>query len=357
MVKNRIINGTAHVYIDDEIGAGGIRGGDIARQILDFKANGLHVRVNINSPGGSVFDGYQIIDAIVETQADTHVSGIAASMAGIIALFGVNRTINDFGVIMIHAPSGGNTDILEIVRKRLSSILLNKTHFKEEQIAEMMEGKKDYFFDAMEAFERGIVTSEPIDTGKKKPVEMAMLDIKEQFEVFNKLNNEINMDSVKNKLSLPANASEADVLNKIEALEGQVNDKNEEILNLGIEKEELEKKVSELEAEKENQVKNAAKVLVKNALEAGKIGEDSVEAWEEAAIENFERTEKQLNAISSNHNAHVVDNNVNNSQKEDLLKPENSQKLVNFMRSEDALKLKEENEQLFNKYQEAYLNI
>lgn len=359
MVNNRIINGTAHVYIDDEIGSNGVRGGDIAREIMDFKAQGLHVVVNINSVGGSVFDAYQIIDAIVQSNADTHISGMAASAAGTIALFGHNRTANDFAVVMIHAVKGSNKELIEMVDKRLKKILNDKTQLKEEQIESMLSDGKDHFFDAEEAFNLGILTSEPINTGKNKPVEFDMLNFSEKYEIINSLNLEMNMKQVFNKLDLSLNATETEVLNKIEGLENEASEAMEMAKKAEEEKNEVVNKLEELQKQVDEGKKAVAENLIENAIKEGKIGESEKEDWKELAVENFAKAEKLIGAISAVSPRDFPENHFEGKegQKEDLLKNGKETELKNFMRSEAAATLKADNEELYNKYQEKYLTL
>lgn len=352
MVTNRIINGVGYVYIDEEITP--FNGGDIARQILDFKSNGLHVVVNINSVGGSVFAAYQIIDAIIQTQADTHISGMAASIAGIIALFGHNVTANDFSTIMIHAPSGSNDDLLKIVKDRLKAILLSKTHLQEDGILDLMNGK-DHFFTAQEAHEMGFLTSEPINTGKRLPVETAMLAIEEKFQVYNKITKQLEMKDVINKLKLPETATEQDVLNKIEGLESDSKEALDSATELEKETGELKKEVEELKAKLEDANKQSSELLVSNAIKDGKIDEKESDSWKELATENYVQAEKLISAIVQDHSAHVANLGGKKEKKEDLTK--DPVKLSAFMKDEVAVKnLIESDIKLFEKYQEAYVN-
>jgi ATP-dependent protease ClpP protease subunit len=349
MVINRIINGTGHVYIDDEITP--FNGGDIARQIMDFKSNGLHVVVNINSVGGSVFAGYQIIDAIIQTQADTHISGMAASIAGIIALFGHNVTANDFSTIMIHAPSGSNDDLLKIVQDRLKTILLSKTHLQEDAIEDLMNGK-DHFFTAQQAHEMGFLTSEPINTGKQLPIETAMLGINEQFQVYNKLTKQLEMKEVINKLNLAETATEQDILNKIEGLENEATEALNTATTIEAEASALKTEVEELKAKLDDAAKTGAEMLITNAIKDGKIDEKSKDVLIDLAVTDYAKAEKVINAIVTDHATHVV--NVKKEVKEDLTK--DPVKLAAFMRDENAVKeLQASNIELFNKYQEEYL--
>jgi len=64
--------------------------------------------VEINSPGGNVWDGLTIYNMLRGRQAPvtTRVVGIAASIASIIALAGDTVEMADASLFMIHDPSG-----------------------------------------------------------------------------------------------------------------------------------------------------------------------------------------------------------------------------------------------------------
>ncbi|WP_404853470.1 phage tail tip protein [Escherichia coli] len=79
----------ADIYIYDEIGFWGVT----AKQFIsDLNALGdiTHINLHINSPGGDVFEGIAIFNALKTHGASitVYVDGVAASMASIIAMVG-----------------------------------------------------------------------------------------------------------------------------------------------------------------------------------------------------------------------------------------------------------------------------
>jgi ATP-dependent Clp protease protease subunit len=98
--------GRAEIVIYDEIGAFGIP----AKAFLDeLKALGpvAELTVRINSPGGSVFDGVAIYNALKRHQARVTVwiDGIAASIASMIAMAGDEIVMPENAMLMLHDPS------------------------------------------------------------------------------------------------------------------------------------------------------------------------------------------------------------------------------------------------------------
>lgn len=100
-------NGPAQVFIYEEIDDWwGVSAKDFVQELaaLDVDAIDLHV----NSPGGSVFDGHAIYNALRNHKATitTYVDGLAASIASVIALAGDKVVIAENAAMMIHNPYG-----------------------------------------------------------------------------------------------------------------------------------------------------------------------------------------------------------------------------------------------------------
>jgi ATP-dependent Clp protease, protease subunit len=97
----------AEIVIYDEIGAFGTP----AKAFHDeLKALGpvAELTVRINSPGGAVFDGVAIYNALKRHDAaiTVWVDGIAASIASVIAMAGDEIVVPENAMLMLHDPSG-----------------------------------------------------------------------------------------------------------------------------------------------------------------------------------------------------------------------------------------------------------
>ncbi|MDD2839815.1 MAG: Clp protease ClpP [Rickettsiales bacterium] len=95
---NNAINITGVIGIDT-------RYEDIIKQLNDCKSN---INISINSPGGYVYDGIAIYNAIKTYNKGTKtikVSGLSASIASYIMLAGDSLELENNSVIMIHNPS------------------------------------------------------------------------------------------------------------------------------------------------------------------------------------------------------------------------------------------------------------
>ncbi|CAL9351475.1 ATP-dependent Clp protease proteolytic subunit [Streptomyces sp. enrichment culture] len=97
----------AEVMLYDEIGGWwGATADDFIRDLRAISAP--KVRVRVNSPGGSVFEGVAIANAIRGLSADVtiQVDGIAASIASVIAMAGDRVVMMPNTTLMIHDASG-----------------------------------------------------------------------------------------------------------------------------------------------------------------------------------------------------------------------------------------------------------
>ena len=92
----------------------------IVNEIKSIKG-ATHLNVRLASPGGNVFEGIGIYNAIkaFPGTVDTYVDSNASSMASVIFMAGKNRYMGAMSTLMIHNPSGGvygeSKDMLKMV--------------------------------------------------------------------------------------------------------------------------------------------------------------------------------------------------------------------------------------------------
>ncbi|MBO9561886.1 MAG: ATP-dependent Clp protease proteolytic subunit [Niastella sp.] len=139
--------------------------------LLDADKPGTEIKFYINSPGGVVTSGMVIYDTMkmIKSPVSTICMGLAASMGSILLSGGAkgSRYIYPHGEVMIHQPSlGGHIQgvsaDLEIQAKQTkrvkeisARILAENCGRKFEQV--MKDFDRDYWMDAKEAIEYGIV--------------------------------------------------------------------------------------------------------------------------------------------------------------------------------------------------------
>jgi ATP-dependent Clp protease protease subunit len=139
--------------------------------LLDADKPGTEIKFFINSPGGVVTSGMVIYDTMkmLKSPVSTICMGLAASMGSILLSGGAkgSRFIYPHGEVMIHQPSLGGyiqgvSIDLEIQAKQTkrvkeisARILAENCGKKFEQV--MKDFDRDYWMDAKEAIEYGIV--------------------------------------------------------------------------------------------------------------------------------------------------------------------------------------------------------
>ena len=96
----------AEVLIYDEISSWGITAENFVKDLQGVTAKTINLR--INSPGGSVFDGTAIFNALRAHPAKvvSHIDGVAASIASIIALAADEVRMAENAFYMIHNAWG-----------------------------------------------------------------------------------------------------------------------------------------------------------------------------------------------------------------------------------------------------------
>lgn len=105
------------VYIYDEIGYWGVTANDFVRDLQAVTASTINLHVN--SPGGSVFDGIAIYNALAKHGARVvvDIDGWAASIASVIAMAGDEIRIGESAELMIHKPWSFAMGDAEVMRR------------------------------------------------------------------------------------------------------------------------------------------------------------------------------------------------------------------------------------------------
>ena len=153
------------ISIFDEIGMYGIS----AKQfITDLKAIPATDRIvlKIHSPGGEVFDGNAIFNALQRRgNVEVQIEGLAASMATVISLAGMPVKMSENAFYMIHNPWGvamgdaaelrDQAELLDKIRSNMVGAYAAKSGQDPEQIQEWMDAET--WFTAAEALSAGFI--------------------------------------------------------------------------------------------------------------------------------------------------------------------------------------------------------
>lgn len=317
---NNVDNSTNFVemYLYDSIGYNpkngtGIDGRAFAhelRYLTEFHEPApKEVKVRINSVGGSVMDGFSIFSAIYNANqkgdivVNTYIDGVAASIAGVIAMAGKNVYMKDYARLMLHGVSMVDHDGKEVAVNEndkaamsaftdmIKTVFKNKTGAPESQIEDLLKNGKDNWFNASEAAAAGFLLSSNIEnTGLEidLPVNPDAKIIANRAQKIINTNNykPLTMKTVINLLNLQEGASETVVANAVKtALENAAN--AQEALRL-VQNSVTEKdaKITDLEGQVKEAQNSAATSFVENQIKEGKFTPKD-EVAKAALIQNY----------------------------------------------------------------------
>lgn len=349
---DKVIGNEVFMLLDRHIGQDDnmpfLLGSQFAAEMYYWKSQGYAIKVKVNSIGGRVVDGWSIVDAIIECDAETINIGLAASMAGIALMFGKSgaRSANDYSTCMIHAPKGGGSQFKGIITEQFKSLLKSKTKFTEAEINDMMDSGKDYFFDASQMLEKGII--DKIIPTKVKPNMPVNADINQMFSVYNSINQETKNEEMEIFNKLFGGKTEMESVANAVQLKAEAESLKKENDALKAEKAVLEGKVQEAE-----KLVTAAKnkEVVAEAVKAGKIENkpEVIASWEKMVNADPESTKAVLASMTVQKTKSVIEG-IDTTDKAGLTYEELAKK--------DPAKLKaiaESDPELFNKLADEYI--
>lgn len=157
-------DGVTEILVYDEIGWFGITAKDFLVAIAEAGGGPLHVR--INSPGGDVFDGMAIYNALRAhpSPVTVTVDGIAASAASVIAMAGQTIQMAETSMLMIHNCWGlciGNridmremADTMEKIDAQMAAIYAGKSGKAQAECQSMMDAET--WLTAQESLDAGL---------------------------------------------------------------------------------------------------------------------------------------------------------------------------------------------------------
>ena len=294
---------TAEIHIYGVIGEGNPNDNTFAKTFVrDFQkvegsANTINIR--INSPGGSVWDGLPIFNAICASQKKVHtyVDGIAYSMGAMIALAGHTVHMASGSLLMLHNVSGlefGNAkslrksaDTMDKYDALFAELIATRTNKTTEFVKSNWLNYEDNYFTPEEAKEAGLIDIIESYQAKNIPTNIKTLNPYQVAAFFQKQPDEPSETLLEKVIKSVKNTVKNDPMNKFKKL-----------MTIGIRAEdeeniEVEKAKTEIEALKqENEALKAEIEALKQENEALKTGSDELKA--------------QLNKVSTSSSAPVT---------------------------------------------------
>ncbi|HKZ21149.1 MAG TPA: head maturation protease, ClpP-related [Acidimicrobiia bacterium] len=171
------------IFIYDEIGYWGTAANEFVRQLALIQDEPELV-VNLNSPGGDVFDGIAIYQALLDYpgRVTMKISGLAASIASVIAMAGDRVVMGARSQIMIHegftfasgdaATMRKTADMLDRISDSIANVYADRASGDPSMWRDRM--REETWFSAEEAVEAGL--ADEIE-GRKKAVVQDAFDM------------------------------------------------------------------------------------------------------------------------------------------------------------------------------------
>ena len=277
---------------------------DVVKALLGLEQGCDLVRVRINSEGGDVYAGIAIFNALRTSRCNItiYTDGIAASIAGIIAMCGRKHYMSRYSRLMIHSVSGGvygnKNDLAKMIDEIVSledtigGIISERMGMSTEEVKSRYFDGQDHWFTAEEAVNLGLADGiydvdvvRPDPSAKPDAIYRNVLNNRLAF-IKPQTNNNMDIEKIKTVPRFANVASEDDAIAGIEAVVAE----NEALLRdkqqLQAEKEALEARIREIEdredenlldtAVKEGKIDPASKENYRNLLKADRTNTRNV---------------------------------------------------------------------------------
>nr|DAN71539.1 MAG TPA: major capsid protein [Caudoviricetes sp.] len=153
--SNSVSSNNQELILDGPIASDTWWGDEVTPDLFreELKQHAGDLTVVINSPGGDVFAGLAIYNALVNHNGNVtvRVDGLAASIASVIAMSGDKIIMSPGSMIMIHRPSvcamgtvddmEKAKDVLTKIEEGITPIYAKRTGLDEDKIAELLEAE------------------------------------------------------------------------------------------------------------------------------------------------------------------------------------------------------------------------
>lgn len=294
-------NGRASVMLYGQIGGKeGVNPEQIVSEMAWLAGEYPMIDVHINSMGGEVFAGIAIFNALKDSPSivNIFVDGLAASIAGVIALCGKPLHMSRFSRLMLHSVSGSCEGSAEDMRKcadfieglegTLADMISQKCGIPSEEVKRRYFDGQDHWFTADEAARIGLCDDIYDIDGSDA---LGTAPTNEQIYQF------------MNKAKTPK-PNKMEFIDKIKGLE-QFKDLTEDAIvakvkslsNEAAKVEALQAKITSLEAELSASKEAAVDAFLNQAVADGRIKADQKDSYKKLMVADKATTEALINAM------------------------------------------------------------
>lgn len=296
-------DGKAIIMLYGQVGEGrSVDSNRVVSELFALSDQGCKIEVRINSQGGDVFSGMAIYNALRQSKEDItiYIDGVAASIAGIIALCGKPLYMSPYAKLMIHNVSGGTygnakelrqmADQMEVLQSNLATMIAGRLGMEADNVAKKYFDGQDHWITANEALDMklvdGIYTMDEV-ANPPTTTEGIYNYFNNRFDFKPQNNEEMALiDDIKTIPSFEDKTDSSAVLAHIRELENKAT-------KLGI----LEKTVKTYRDELEKARKEQDDALINEAVKAGKIGNEQVETFKNLLKSDRENTIKLIGGM------------------------------------------------------------
>ncbi len=154
-------DGEVTILLYGDVGDGEkVDSGRVVAELMELQGRYRKIDVRINSNGGDVFSGIAIYNALRTSKADItiYVDGVAASIAGVIALCGKPLYLSPYAKLMLHAVSGGAwgnaadlrrmAGVIEALQNDLAAMIASRCGMAAKAVAAQYFDGQNHWIDA-----------------------------------------------------------------------------------------------------------------------------------------------------------------------------------------------------------------
>lgn len=296
-------DGKAIIMLYGEVGEGrSVDSNRVVSELFALNDQGCKIEVRINSQGGDVFSGMAIYNALRQSKEDItiYIDGVAASIAGIIALCGKPLYMSPYAKLMLHNVSGGTygnakelrqmADQMEVLQSNLATMIAGRLGMEADNVAKKYFDGQDHWITASEALDLklvdGIYTMDEV-ANPPTTTEGIYNFLNNRFDFKPQNNEEMALiDDIKTIPSFEDKTDSSAVLAHIRELE-----------NKATKVDVLEKTVKTYKNELEKARKEQDDALINEAVKTGKITNEQVETFKNLLKSDRENTIKLIGGM------------------------------------------------------------
>lgn len=296
-------DGGATILLYGDVGGwGDIDSQRVVTELLALENQYSSIDVRINSGGGDVYHGIAIFNALRNSKADIkiYVDGIAASIAGVIALCGKPLYMSQYARLMLHKVSGGaygsakelreTAELIEQLEGTLAEMIAGRIGKKKEEVlTAYFEDNKDHWMTATEALSMKIIDGiHDLDDAPAVNEESTTEDVYKAFNnrlesIKNHKNKDMALLDDIRKIPAFANATEADVTALLKEQATKLEANEQDIAS-------LKAKLADVEAKE-------VEALLNSAVSDGRITEEQKPHYAKLLDADRSATEALLNSL------------------------------------------------------------